>query len=127
MKVLIVDDEKIISNAIKNVCKLNGIETEVSKDGLDAIDKLKKNKYDVILLDYVMPRANGLQVLLEMQKMDLKTPVIMLSGINKTEIIEQSSNYVNMFLHKDTLSKELKEIPNYIHTVYAGGVLNGFN
>lgn len=59
MKVLIVDDEELIRNIIKEYCHSEGYLTEEAEDGLDAIEKVTNNDYDIIILDLMMPKLDG--------------------------------------------------------------------
>lgn len=59
MKVLIVDDEELIRNIIKEYCHSEGYLTEEAADGLEAINKVKENDYDIIILDLMMPKLDG--------------------------------------------------------------------
>lgn len=59
MKVLIVDDEKLIRNIIKEYCHNEGYLTDEASDGLEAIEKVKENDYDIIILDLMMPKLDG--------------------------------------------------------------------
>ena len=59
MKVLIVDDEELIRNIIKEYCHNEGYLTDEASDGLEAIEKVKKNDYDIIILDLMMPKLDG--------------------------------------------------------------------
>lgn len=59
MKVLIVDDEELIRNIIKEYCHSEGYLTDEAGDGLVAIEKVANNDYDVIILDLMMPKLDG--------------------------------------------------------------------
>lgn len=59
MKVLIVDDEELIRNIIKEYCHNEGYLTDEACDGLQAIEKVKNNDYDIIILDLMMPKLDG--------------------------------------------------------------------
>lgn len=59
MKVLIVDDEKLIRNIIKEYCHNEGYITDEAEDGLEAINKVKENDYNIIILDLMMPKLDG--------------------------------------------------------------------
>lgn len=59
MKVLIVDDEKLIRNIIKEYCHSEGYLTDEAGDGLEAIEKVQNNDYDIIVLDLMMPKLDG--------------------------------------------------------------------
>lgn len=78
-KILVIDDEEAISNIIKFNFEREGYLVDTAKDGLEALDCIKKNKYSLILLDIMMPRLNGFDTLKEIRK-DHQTPVIMLTA-----------------------------------------------
>lgn len=59
MKVLIVDDEELIRNIIKEYCNSEGYSTDEAENGLVAIEKVKDNEYDIIILDLMMPKLDG--------------------------------------------------------------------
>lgn len=85
MKVLIVDDEKGILKMYSEYLEIAGIEPLQASDGETAIKLTKKEKPDVILLDIIMPRYNGLDVLKDL-KNDSETrniPVFLLTNLPK--------------------------------------------
>jgi DNA-binding NtrC family response regulator len=79
-KILVVDDEESIRIMLKRV--LSGKEYEIQEacNGLDALKKIAKEKYSVILLDLKMPEMDGLQMINKMKEMDINTPIIMMSA-----------------------------------------------
>ena len=83
MKVLIVDDESGCLKMYSQFLEQNGIEVAQAQDGSSGIKMAKENKPDVILLDIIMPRYNGLDVLKDIrQDPDLKTvPVFLLTNL----------------------------------------------
>ena len=58
-KVLVVDDEELIRNIIVEYCHNEGYLTDEACDGLEAIEKVKNNDYDIIILDLMMPKLDG--------------------------------------------------------------------
>lgn len=78
-KILIVDDEENIREVVREYCELSGYETDEASDGLEAIDKVKNNHYDCIVLDVMMPKLDGFSACREIKKID-DVPVIMLSA-----------------------------------------------
>ena len=79
MKVLIVDDEELIRNIIIEYCHHNGFATDEAENGLEAIEKVKENDYDIIILDLMMPKLDGYTAYRQIK--DIKNiPTIVLSA-----------------------------------------------
>lgn len=81
MHILIVEDEDIISEGIFEYLTERNYTCTIAKDGQEAIDKFKINKIDLILLDIMLPKLNGLEVLKHIRKTS-KVPVLMLTSFN---------------------------------------------
>ena len=80
MKVLIVDDEKLIRDVIKEYAYAENYEVFEAENGLDAIDKVKENpNIDIIIMDIMMPKLDGYSASTEIKKMH-DIPIIMLSA-----------------------------------------------
>lgn len=78
-KLLIVDDEDKIRELIKKYAEFEGYETDEASDGMQAVEKCKKNDYDLIIMDIMMPFLDGFSASKEIRKRK-NTPVIMLSA-----------------------------------------------
>ena len=61
-KVLVVDDEKLIVKGIRFSLEQDGMEVECAYDGEEALNMARENEYDIILLDIMLPKLNGLEV-----------------------------------------------------------------
>lgn len=83
--VLIVEDEKPLSHALEMKLKNQGFSTKVVVNGQEAIKELKETKYDLVLLDLIMPVMDGFAVLEEMRNQKLNVPVIVLSNLGQEE------------------------------------------
>lgn len=79
MKVLIVDDEQLIRNIIREYCHNEGYLTDEACDGLEAINKVKNNDYDIIILDLMMPKIDGYSCYSRIKEMK-QIPTIVLSA-----------------------------------------------
>lgn len=79
MKVLIVDDEDMIRNVLKEYVEFEGNEAFEAADGMEAVRMCRDNDYDVILMDVMMPRLDGFSAVKEIKKIK-DIPVIMLSA-----------------------------------------------
>lgn len=84
-KILIVEDEKNISKLIEDTLALGNYETECSYDGEEALNKILNNNYDLILLDIMLPKLDGFEVLERIE--NIKTPIIFLSAKNDVNTI----------------------------------------
>ncbi|RMD98424.1 MAG: sigma-54-dependent Fis family transcriptional regulator [Bacteroidetes bacterium] len=79
-KVLIVDDEAPIRRTLKEILTFEKFKVDEAQDGLDCLAKVKKDKFDVILMDIKMSKMDGLEALERTQLLCPETPVIMISG-----------------------------------------------
>lgn len=84
MKILVVDDEKLIRNVIKEYLLNEKYEVLEAGNGFDALRVLSENKVDLIILDIMMPKMDGYECLKEIRK-SLTIPVIMLSARKEEE------------------------------------------
>ena len=78
-KILIVDDEKNIRNVIKEYAKFDGFETFEAEDGMQAVEMVKNQDFDIIIMDVMMPKLDGYSACKEIRKIK-QIPVIMLSA-----------------------------------------------
>lgn len=78
-RALVVDDEKLIVKGIKFSLEQDGIEVDCAYDGEEALEKAKANFYDIILLDVMLPKMDGLEVLQAVRGFS-DVPIIMLTA-----------------------------------------------
>lgn len=78
--ILIVEDDKDINNLIKELLSERGFETKQVFDGAEAVDYLKNNEVDLMLLDLMMPKLMGEDVINYARSMNMKMPIIVLSA-----------------------------------------------
>lgn len=79
MKILVVDDEILIRGVIKEYCENEEYEVLEASNGLDAIELVKNNDFDVVILDIMMPKMDGFSACNEIKKIK-NVPIIMLSA-----------------------------------------------
>ena len=79
MRVLIVDDEAMIRNVLREYVEFEGNEAFEASDGMQAVKLCKENDYDIILMDVMMPMLDGFSAVKEIRK-NKDIPVIMLSA-----------------------------------------------
>ena len=78
-KVLVVDDEKLIVKGIRFSLEQDGMEVSCAYDGEEALNMAKENEYDMILLDLMLPKMNGLEVCQQIREFS-NVPIIMLTA-----------------------------------------------
>lgn len=84
IKILVVDDEYLIRNVIKEYCQNEGYKVDEAANGEEAIDKVYENDYDLIIMDIMMPDMDGYEASKEIK--DIKDiPIIMLSARTEEE------------------------------------------
>ena len=79
MRLLVVDDEKRIRELIRKYATFEGYEVEEAADGMEAVEKCRDDKFDLIIMDVMMPELDGFSACREIRKFS-RTPVIMLSA-----------------------------------------------
>lgn len=108
-KILVAGDEKAISKAL--VLKLNqaGFNADPVYDGEEVVAALGKEKYDLLLLDLMMPKLDGFSVLAHMQEKGIKVPVIITSNLGQEEDISRAKSLgaFDYFVKSDTALAEI--------------------
>lgn len=79
-KILIIDDERAIRRAMREILEFEEFEVEEAENGKEGLEKAISKSYDIIFCDIKMPMMDGMEVLDELIKAKVETPVIMISG-----------------------------------------------
>ncbi|MDD4333094.1 MAG: response regulator [Patescibacteria group bacterium] len=104
-KILIVEDEKPLGRALSLKLGKAGYQSDNAYDGEDALTKLKNGKYDLVLLDLVMPKLNGFEVLVKKKEAKDNTPVIVLSNLSQEDDVKRTKEFgVLDFIIKSDMS-----------------------
>lgn len=80
IRILIVDDEPAMRMGLKDNLEFEGYEVDYAEDGQEGLEKITVNKYNLILLDVMMPKMSGLDVCRNIRKKGINTPVILLTA-----------------------------------------------
>jgi len=105
--VLVVDDEEIIRNFLSEVLG-DKYDVSLASDGDEAIEQIKKRRFDLIITDLKMPRVPGEEVVRFAQQRDPTSKVIVISGFSSLYTVSQSiNNGACAFLSKPFSIKEL--------------------
>ena len=103
IKVLMIDDNKELVEAVKEYFKCSELIeiSSVAYDGVEGLEKIENDIYDVIVLDLIMPKKDGIYVLEEMKKRNINKDVIIATSYNASEVIRQVSEFgVSYFILK---------------------------
>jgi DNA-binding NtrC family response regulator len=85
MQVLLIDDERAIRRALREILEFEGCVVEEAENGTQALDKLKAQSFELIFSDIKMPQMDGLELLDQILALGIETPVIMISGHGTVE------------------------------------------
>jgi two-component system OmpR family response regulator len=85
MKVLVVEDEVKVANFIMRGLEEEGYTVEVAEDGKKGLDLIRSKAYDIVLLDLMIPEIDGLEVLKEMRRDEIETPVLIITAKSTKE------------------------------------------
>lgn len=124
MRILIVEDEVKVANALKQGFEDQGYEAVMANTGEDAFFRINTEPFNVILLDIMLPGRNGLQILTGLRKQGIQTPVILLTAQDAVEarvagLNAGADDYVVKPFAFDELSARVRAL------VRRGGPLNG--
>lgn len=80
LKILLVDDNKVMCNALTQMMAIQNINVTAMLDGTRVMDEINKAKYDIIVMDIEMPNLNGLETITAVRNSDKKIPILAISG-----------------------------------------------
>jgi len=89
-KVLVIDDEPVVCNSVRKILSRNGFHVDETDDGRDALRRITTGDYEVVILDMVMPKMSGLDVLREIKTQRPDTNVVMVTGYASIESAKES-------------------------------------
>lgn len=121
LKFLLVEDDRISSNVMKNLLEKNiTCKVQQAKNGEEAIKKLRKNEYDLIISDIVMPNMDGWELLEFLQSEKISVPVIVLTALNGENDQLRGydydiEEYISKPINPDIFIKKVQSI---IHRIY---------
>jgi len=109
-KILVVDDESNIRVALQDLLAANNYEVELAVDGQDGVEKAQAIHPDLILLDIMMPKLNGLELLkkLKTSTKDAHVPIIILSAKSDVDSLNEAMwNYADKYITKPYQPEEI--------------------
>ena len=115
MRILLIEDEKELARALAKMLTKDGYDVDSVHDGADGLSFASSGMYDIILLDVIMPKMNGFEVLSEIRKRKLDTPIIMLTALadesNKIQGLDNGADdYVSKPFSFPELSARIRAV-----------------
>ena len=107
-RILIVDDEENVRKALFRWFSASGFEVDLANDGASAVNLCRVNKYDVVTMDYEMPRMNGREAIRAIKEDQPALPIVILTGYFDTgmETLDYEACQV---LYKPVSMRELED------------------
>lgn len=113
-RILIVEDDLFIRELYQKQLQMAGYEVDVAVDGLEGRDKVLSGQYDLMLLDIMLPKMNGLDLLKNIKENDQKRnlPVIILSNLGQDSVVEKglSLGAINYIVKADITPMEMLRV-----------------
>lgn len=93
--ILVADDTAFMRKVLKDIIKSNGLAREIfdAEDGVEAVKQFQKHKPDLITMDVTMPRADGVQALRAIMKLNPNAKVVMVSAMEQKAIVEKAMKF----------------------------------
>ena len=85
MRVLLIEDEVHLSEAIVHLLKKNNYTVDAVYDGMDGYDYIMSDIYDIVILDVMLPSMNGFEILQKVREENIAVPIIMLTARSQVE------------------------------------------
>ncbi len=112
--ILIIDDEQQLLKLVSMLLSKKGFQVETAVDGIEGIEKLKSQQFDLVICDLNMPRLDGIGVIKKARSSGIDTPFIFFTGHgNETLMIESLKFGARGFINKphfDNLEKLIDEV-----------------
>ncbi len=135
-RILVVDDEEIIRESLYYILEKEGHEVEAAKDGLEALTKVEKQPFDIVITDLEMPEIKGIELLEKVQRLTPETFVLIITAYASIEtaiaaLRKGASDYIikplefddiifriNRLLEHRKLEREIKLLRQELHHTY---------
>lgn len=117
--ILVVEDDAFLREIYTDTLQRGGYKVTVAVDGDEGYEKIKTGTYDLILLDIIMPKKDGLQVMRTLQQepnISVTTPVVFLTNLDNDSEIKQALSLGKGYLIKSQMTPAdlLKEVKMYL-------------
>ena len=116
---MVVEDEQYLRELYVQILQQEGYVVDIAEDGEQALAKLTQNEYDLILLDVILPKMDGLQILEKLSKMGKKNfnNTVLLTNLGQDLVVAKALDYgVRGYMVKSDFTPEelIKEVKGYL-------------
>jgi CheY-like chemotaxis protein len=117
LKALVCDDDTPIRNMVRDMLEAQGVEVIEAKDGQEALAVFMKEEVDLVVIDFLMPRVDGLQVIrnIRLRGEQRNVPVVLMSAISRSQILGDHpdlgpDHYINKPFKPKKMAKLLEKV-----------------
>lgn len=119
-KILVVEDDQFLRELYADVLKTEGYTVDTAVDGQEALNKIKLGGYDLVLLDIILPKMDGLEVMRQIKSSPPQNPnkcVIFLTNLDKDEEIKTALQLGDGYLIKSQITPGnlIEEVKGYLN------------
>ncbi len=101
IKILLIDDEKDFLKIIGSRLEKWGYELLIAEDATSGLKQFQENNPDIIILDYLMPHEDGLELLKKIRRINADVPVVMFTAFANTELMKETQKFnISAFIPK---------------------------
>lgn len=129
MRILIAEDERDLNEIMRKKLKSDGYVVDSVHDGVEALNYIESAEYDAIMLDIMMPRMSGLEVLRTIRSRGINTPVLLLTALDAVsdkvigldaganDYIVKPFSFDEIYARLRAVTRKLDGAPNNIYTI----------
>lgn len=99
-RALVVEDDPAIRRLVEKLLQRRGIEIDTAHDGKQALEKIREGEYSVLVLDLMLPGANGYEVIDYIKKNGLRLPVVVVSAVSQQALSKLDLEVVKLVIAK---------------------------
>ena len=99
-RALIVEDDPAIRRLVGKLLQRRGIDIDVANDGKQAIEKIRRGGYSVLILDLMVPEVNGFEIIDFVRKNSIRTPVAVVSAVSHQALTKLDTEIVKLVISK---------------------------
>ena len=132
MKILMIDDEKRLREAVARILKASHYQVSLASDGEEGLEYALSGSYDIIILDIMLPKLDGISLLRKLREAGIHTPVILLTARGETEdkvrgLDSGADDYLAKPFSTDELLARLRALGRRKEILLPEGILTAYD